>query len=276
MRAERARPGNERLSKSWKLADIQQPSQRILLFTWILLFVPPYFLFKAIFGFAVPFQILRGLDVKNISKARILFVDDEPCMRELMAMILTEEGYEVSTATDGFDALARIRSSVPDLIISDLQMPRMSGVEFLSVVRHRFPAIPVIAISGASDMKEFLPAEVMADAFYPKCRCQPDELMRTASDLMHLPLARPTNYHPAPTSRVQTGRRIQDGSGNRAWQLTCTDCLRIFSWIGGEETGQGIQQAHCLFCMTPLNFVNDVQIPSAVSSPCVPARMSAA
>jgi hypothetical protein len=57
MRAERARPGNERLSKSWKLADIQQPSQRILLFTWILLFVPPYFQFRAIFGFAVPFQI---------------------------------------------------------------------------------------------------------------------------------------------------------------------------------------------------------------------------
>ena len=99
-------------------------------------------------------------------------------MRELMAMILTEEGYEVSTATDGFDGLAQLRSSVPDLVISDLQMPRMSGVEFLSVVRHRFPAIPVIAMSGAYEMNEYSPAGVMADAFYPKSRCHPDELMR--------------------------------------------------------------------------------------------------
>ncbi len=95
--------------------------------------------------------------MKNISRATILFVDDDPCMREVMAMILTEEGYEVSTAADGFDGLAQFRKSIPDLIISDLHMPRMSGVEFLSVVRHRFPAIPVIAISGAHEMNEFSP-----------------------------------------------------------------------------------------------------------------------
>ncbi len=216
--------------------------------------------------------------MKNIPKAAILFVDDEPCMREVMAMILTEEGYEVSTATDGFDALVQLRGSVPDLIISDLQMPRMSGVEFLSVVRHRFPAIPVIAISGASDMREFLPAEVMADAFYPKCRCQPDELMRTVLDLMHLPLARPTNYHSASPSRVQTARRVQDASGSPALQLTCTDCLRAFSWTGGEVNGREAQQAHCRFCMTPVNFVNDIELPSAAIaiSACIPPRMSAA
>ena len=216
--------------------------------------------------------------MKNIAKAAILFVDDEPCMREVMAMILSEEGYEVSTATDGLDALAQLRNSVPDLIISDLQMPRMSGVEFLLVVRRRFPAIPVIAISGASDMKEFLPAEVMADAFYPKCRCQPDELMRTVSDLMHLPLARPTNYHPVHPPKVQTARRIQDGSGSRAWHLTCTDCLRAFSWTGEEMNVREIQPAHCPFCATSVNFANDVELPSSVvvMSPCIPPRMSAA
>jgi CheY-like chemotaxis protein len=261
-------------------ADIQRPGQCIVLFKWILLWSRTLFYLEQsrYFRFCGAIFNLRGQNVKNISKASILFVDDEPCMREVMAMILTEEGYEVSTATDGFDALAQLRTSVPDLIISDLQMPRMSGVEFLAVVRHRFPAIPVIAISGASDTKEFLPADVMADAFYPKCRCQPDELMRTVSNLIHLPLARPTNYHPASPSRVQTARRIQDASGRPAWLLTCSECLRAFSWVSGEMNGAETQQAHCRFCMTPVNFVNDVELPSSavVMGSCIPPRMSAA
>ena len=56
-------------------------------------------------------------------------------------------------------------SLTPDLIISDLHMPRMSGFEFLSVVRRRFPAIPVIAISGAYNLSESFAAGVMADAY---------------------------------------------------------------------------------------------------------------
>ena len=99
------------------------------------------------------------------TRASILFVDDEPCMREMVAMLLSEEGYEVLTAVDGLDALAQLRSVTPNLIVSDLNMPRMSGVEFLSVVRRRSPAIPVIAMSGAYDHGDALPAGVMADAF---------------------------------------------------------------------------------------------------------------
>ena len=125
------------------------------------------------FDFAVPSLICEARKVKNKSKPTVLFVDDEPCMRELMAMILTEEGYEVFTEKDGFDALAHLRSSVPDLIISDLQMPRMSGIEFLSVVRHRFPAIPVIAISGASDMQRVLAGASDGRCVLPKIAMQP-------------------------------------------------------------------------------------------------------
>lgn len=202
--------------------------------------------------------------MKNISKAAILFVDDEPCMRELMAMILNEEGYEVATAIDGFDGLVQLRNAIPDLIISDLQMPRMSGVEFLSVVRHRFPAIPVLAISGSFDTEEFSPAGVMADAFYPKSRCHPDELMQTIHELMYRQLNRPTNYHPCHPPKVQKARNLQGGNGNSSRLLTCTDCLRAFSWTG-EDNGREVQQASCQFCMTPVSFINDTPLfPSPV------------
>ncbi len=80
---------------------------------------------------------------------RILVVDDEAAVRDTAKAMLATQGYEIITAVDGFDALVQLRRSHPDLIISDLSMPNMSGFEFLSVVRKRFPHIPVIATSGA-------------------------------------------------------------------------------------------------------------------------------
>ncbi len=79
---------------------------------------------------------------------RILIVEDEPSLRQLGKRLFEAQGYEVRGAEDGFEGLAALKQSLPDIIISDLQMPNMNGFEFLSVVRRRFPTIPVIAISG--------------------------------------------------------------------------------------------------------------------------------
>lgn len=192
--------------------------------------------------------------MKSFSRASILFIDDDPCMREVMAMMLDEEGYEVSTAGDGFEALTQLRNSHPDLIISDLHMPGMSGVEFMAVVRRRFPAIPVIAISGAHAMDASFPVGVMADAFYPKGRCHPDELMRTIRALMHGPLPRPTNYRPCQPPAVQNARISLDSSGLPVLVLICTDCLRAFSLNAAGMVGDGILEAHCRHCRVPIQF----------------------
>lgn len=211
--------------------------------------------------------------MKNISRATILFVDDDPCMREVMAMMLEEEGYEVSTAADGLDALALLRSSVSDLIISDLHMPRMSGVEFLSVVRRRFPAIPVIAISGAHAIDATLPVGVMADVFYPKGRCHPDELMRTIHELMLGPLSRPTTYRPCQPPAIQNARISHDSYGLPVVLLTCTDCLRTFSLNAAGCVEEGVLQAHCSHCHVPVRFFIEVPqvTPQVLSSPGVSA-----
>ena len=75
------------------------------------------------------------------SKYQVLVVDDDPTVRESFAMLLQSGGYDVQVAEDGFSALLQLRKLLPDVIISDLNMPRMSGFEFLSVVRRRFPEI---------------------------------------------------------------------------------------------------------------------------------------
>ena len=85
-------------------------------------------------------------------------------------------------AKDGFDALAQMRGALPDLILTDLKMPNMSGFEFLSVVRRRFPQIPTIAISG-----EYQPPVeelgVLADAFLAKPH-MPKELFAKIAELL--------------------------------------------------------------------------------------------
>lgn len=98
---------------------------------------------------------------------RILFVDDEPLLRQVAQVTLEAKGYEVLCAEDGFGGLLALKRSLPDVIISDLRMPNMNGLEFLSVVRRRFPSIPVIVISGEFSGLN-VPESVLADAFFPK------------------------------------------------------------------------------------------------------------
>jgi CheY-like chemotaxis protein len=98
---------------------------------------------------------------------RILCVDDEPSVRESASLVLASEGYEVVTAEDGLDALEKLAAAQPDLIISDLRMPRMSGFEFLEIVRNKFPKIPVIAVSGQY-VSDAIPEGLHADVFLQK------------------------------------------------------------------------------------------------------------
>ena len=101
------------------------------------------------------------------TRASLLIVDDERSIRMLLSGILTEIGYRVRTAEDGFAALVEIAKEPPDILLSDLNMPGMSGFELLAVVRRQFPAIQTIAMSGGFSGNE-VPSGVAADAFYEK------------------------------------------------------------------------------------------------------------
>jgi hypothetical protein len=73
-------------------------------------------------------------------RATLLVVDDEASIRLSLSQALIEIGYSVRCAEDGFSALRELSSAVPDLLLSDLNMPGMSGFELLSEVRRSFPA----------------------------------------------------------------------------------------------------------------------------------------
>src|SRR5918997_2161722 len=79
---------------------------------------------------------------------RILIVDDEPSVRDVMATVLVDAGYSVLTAADGHIALVIIDDASPNLIITDVMMPHLDGWALLDHARERDPALPVILMSA--------------------------------------------------------------------------------------------------------------------------------
>src|SRR5690349_22580891 len=120
----------------------------------------------------------------NASKHEILVVDDDSAIRDSLGLVLQSGGYEITTATNGFDALLQLKRRLPAIVLSDLNMPQMSGFEFLSVVRRRFPQISVIAMSGAYHSGDAVPGGVIADAFYAKGESHPEILLSTVAGLI--------------------------------------------------------------------------------------------
>jgi CheY-like chemotaxis protein len=186
---------------------------------------------------------------------RILIVDDEPILRHVGRTILESQGYEVLCAEDGFEALAALKQSLPDIIISDLQMPNMNGFEFLSVVRRRFPSIPVIVISGEFSGLS-VPASVLADAFFTKGLFKPDELFAKILDLLQELPTRPRVGKPS-----QAAVWVKNDKGTVA--VTCSECLHTFRVSNALK---GANEAECDFCSSIVRFEIIVEYKAAASA----------
>ncbi len=85
----------------------------------------------------------------NIAQAvRVLVVDDEPAARSALSELLRDEGYELQSAADGYKALSRIEQWVPDVVITDVKMPALGGLELMAKLREQQPDIAVIIMTG--------------------------------------------------------------------------------------------------------------------------------
>lgn len=102
-------------------------------------------------------------------KRRILVVDDEEMIRELLRVNLQRAGFEVEEAADGLEGLEKLQQEEIDLVVLDLRMPHMNGFEFLKVVKRdrRYRLIPVIVMTGY-EHEELRALELGADDFLSK------------------------------------------------------------------------------------------------------------
>jgi CheY-like chemotaxis protein len=115
----------------------------------------------------------------------VLVVDDAPDVRELLAYTLEGEGYRVLQAGDGHEALQVAASQDPEVIVMDMQMPVMDGIETTRRLKSEFrrKRIPVIAYTAfAGD----LPSRDLFDAVLPK-PCSPEEVLLAIARSRHCP-----------------------------------------------------------------------------------------
>jgi CheY-like chemotaxis protein len=179
-----------------------------------------------------------------------LLVDDDPFVRRLVCRYLVAAGYVVRMAVDGLDALNELRLGLPDLIISDLIMPRMTGIELLEVVRKRFPQIPVIVISAVA--ADEMPEEVLADAYYHKNGCGFEQLLQTVSDLTRKP---PLRTAPPRVNNKPVPARW-DGNGH--YRVECPDCMRSTMIPRAPSFTRGEHITTCIHCSGVIHLlIND-------------------
>jgi CheY-like chemotaxis protein len=191
-------------------------------------------------------------------------VDDDAAVRDSLMMVLQPAGYSVNVAIDGFDALLQLKKSLPQIVISDLNMPRMSGFEFLSVVRRRFPQISVIAMSGAYPSGDVVPGGVIADAFYAKGRSNPEVLLQIVANLIRTFTAHAVD-HERQSAPVWIPRNGKDSHGIPYVVLTCTECLRSFPLSVTTDDLQKIQETPCRFCPNTVRYIIDFSL--SIASP---------
>jgi len=206
-------------------------------------------------------------------RSSILIVEDDESVRTSLAEVFNYLGYRTRCAADGLAALIEIRHEIPDILVSDLNMPAMSGFELLSVLHRRFPGIYVIAMSGMFTDSEF-PSGVTADAFYRKGG--------GVANLVNIVETRPLRWreHRHVPEPIWIQRNGHDASGAEFVTIACPDCFRTFPQaVGGRASA--ILDTSCVFCgawilygiVDPrgLEFPQRFQPASPVDRPGIPA-----
>ena len=100
--------------------------------------------------------------------ANIVVVDDDPAMRTMVAELLGDAGHVVRQAIDGEHALAVIVGQPPDLVLSDIAMPALDGMELARTLADQAPTTPVLLMSGSCPRRLMSPAPCLPKPFAPE------------------------------------------------------------------------------------------------------------
>lgn len=183
-------------------------------------------------------------------KNNLLIVEDDAQLRILLTAILTQAGYHVRGAEDGFSALVQIRAEVPDILLSDLYMLGMSGFELLSIVRRRYPEVTVLAMSSAFSGGE-IPAGVAADGFYQKATgiAALLSLIADAAGLGDLHLSQRFRD----TSPIWIATHPPSSAAEVHVVIPCPECLRTSSCVPGNAATI-VRDTECAHCHTKIRY----------------------
>ncbi|MBO9495068.1 twitching motility response regulator PilG [Thalassotalea sp. G20_0] len=112
---------------------------------------------------------------------KVMIIDDSKTIRRTAETLLTKAGCQVVTATDGFDALAKIAESEPDIIFVDIMMPRLDGYQTCALIKNNnaFKQIPVIMLSSKDGLFDRARGRIAGSDYYLTKPFSRDELFTT-------------------------------------------------------------------------------------------------
>ena len=149
----------------------------------------------------------------------VLVVDDEPTLRETLAEAIEQDGLRVVTAADGREALERFRAEAPDLVLLDLMLPEVSGIEVCRILR-RESSVPIIMLTAKDgEIDKVVGLELGADDYVTKPFSLRELLARIRTQLRHLERSGPDAGNGTPEAStpepVRLGTVSVDVAGHR-------------------------------------------------------------
>lgn len=117
-------------------------------------------------------------------KKKVLVVDDSTTIRKTAESMLGKEGYQVETATDGFQALAKIVEFKPDIIFLDIMMPRLDGYQVCSIVKSNpdFKHIPVLLLTSKDSIFDQAKGRIAGSEHFMTKPFSPPELLQAINE----------------------------------------------------------------------------------------------
>lgn len=113
---------------------------------------------------------------------RLLLVDDDPLLRKLLHLSLTKEGYDVTTASNGHEAMQAVAQERPAVVLSDLRMPGMDGLDLLDNLVERAPGLPVVILTAHGTIPDAVRATQHGAVSFLTKPIDQDELRRVLKD----------------------------------------------------------------------------------------------
>ena len=124
---------------------------------------------------------------EELQGVKVLVIDDSKTIRRSAENLLSKEGFEVVTANDGFEALAKIADSRPGIIFVDIMMPRLDGYQTCALIKNNseFKTTPVVMLSSKDGLFDKAKGRIVGSDQYITKPFSRDELIGTIRDLVH-------------------------------------------------------------------------------------------
>ena len=124
---------------------------------------------------------------EGLQGVKVLVIDDSKTIRRSAETLLAKEGCDVITATDGFDALAKIAESRPEIIFVDIMMPRLDGYQTCALIKNNseFKTTPVVMLSSKDGLFDKAKGRIVGSDQYITKPFSKEELLGTIRTLIH-------------------------------------------------------------------------------------------